>query len=259
MPTSIVNGANLYYETAGQGEPLVFIHGLGSSTRDWEYQVAAFASDYRVIAVDLRGHGQSDKPEGPYSIHLFVSDLVGMLGELGVTAAHLVGISLGGAVAFQLAIDRPAMVRTLTVVNGSPHLPATLEEAKQGVDRRVRLVRQYGMRALGQALVSNLLPAPEHAIRREEFVDRWAENDPDAFIEATRSTLFWDVTDQLGSIQCPVLIIAAEQDYTPVSFKESYLGLLPHAELAVIAGAHHAVPIECPEEFNAVLARFLAR
>ena len=259
MPTLIANNTRLYYETMGQGQPLVFIHGLGSSTRDWEFQIPIFSRDYQVITFDLRGQGQSDKPAGPYTIKMFAADLAGLLAGLGVKSAHLVGISLGGAVAFQFALDYPAVVKTLTVVNSGPSLGGTLEQAKQEIERRVGLVQQYGMRAMGQALGPNLFPAPEHATLRETFVERWAENDPNAYIEATRSMQGWNVTDQLNSIHCPALIIAADQDYTPVAMKEAYVKLLPNAELAVIANAHHAVPIERPQEFNAVLAQFLAK
>ena len=258
MPTMIVNNSGLYYEDTGQGHALVFIHGLGSSTRDWEFQVPVFSKDYRVITFDLRGHGQSDKPAGPYTIKMFAADLAGLLAGLGVKEAHVAGISLGGAVALQLALDDAAVVKTLTVVNSGPSLGGTLEQAQQEIDRRVGLVQQHGMRAMGQALAPNLFPAPEHAALRAAFVERWAANDPAAYIAATRSMLGWNVTDQLGAIQCPTLIIAADQDYTPLALKEAYVKLLPNARLAVIANAHHAVPIERPQEFNTVLARFLA-
>ena len=178
---------NVYYETHGQGQPLVFINGLGSSTRDWEYQVPEFARDYQVITFDLRGHGQSGKPAGPYSLALFAADTAGLLKALGVGPAHIVGISLGGGVAFYLAIDYPALVKTLTIVNSGPALGGTPEQAQQEIDRRVGIVQQLGMRAMGEGLSVRLLPKPEHAALRATFVERWAENDPAAYIEqATR-------------------------------------------------------------------------
>jgi 3-oxoadipate enol-lactonase len=259
MPTLLANNTRLHYEVTGQGQTLVFIHGLGSSTRDWEFQTPVFSKEYQVITLDLRGHGRSDKPEGPYTITMFAADLASLLAGLGVDSAHLVGISLGGAIAFQFALDYPNMVKTLTIVNSGPSLGGTPEQAQQEIERRVGLVQQYGMRAMGQALGPNLFPEPEHATLRETFIERWAENDPRAYIEATRSMLGWNVTDQLSSIQCPTLIVAADQDYTPVAMKEAYAKLMPNVQLAVIANAHHAVPIERPTEFNAGLAQFLAR
>lgn len=259
MPKIQSNHTNLYYKVHGEGYPLVFIHGLGSSTRDWESQVHEFSKAYQVITFDLRGHGQSDKPEGPYSLPMFAADLAGLLQALGVGSAHVVGISLGGSVAFQFALDYPAKVKTLTIVNSGPALGGTREQAQQEIERRAGIVQQLGMRAMGQALAPNLFPKSEHASLRETFVERWAANDPRAYIEATRSMLGWNVTDQLGSIHCPALIIAADQDYSSVEAKEAYVKLMPNAQLVVIADAHHATPIERPREFNAVLAQFLAQ
>src|SRR5579862_3087511 len=114
------NHIKLHHEIVGKGPSLVFIHGLGSSTRDWEFQIPEFAKSYQVITFDLRGHGQSDKPDVPYTIPMFAADTAGLLSSLGVERAHLVGISLGGAVAFQFALDYPDLLRTLTIVNSAP-------------------------------------------------------------------------------------------------------------------------------------------
>ena len=258
MPMIASNQTNLYYEVNGEGQPLVFIHGLGSSTRDWEPQVAEFSKDYQVITFDLRGHGRSAKPPGPYQISMFSADLAGLLQALSVASAHVAGISLGGAVAFQFALDHPSMVRTLTLVNSAPTLGGTAEQAEAEIARRVGIVQQLGMRAMGQALSPNLFPRPEQAALRESFVERWAENDAAAYVESTRSMLDWDVTARLGAITCPVLVAASDQDYGPLAAKEAYARLMPNARVVVIPDAHHAVPIERPEAFNPVLALFLA-
>ncbi len=258
MPLLAANHINLYYEVAGAGQPVVLIHGLGSSTLDWESQVPALSQTYQVVTFDLRGHGRSDKPAGPYQISQFAADLAGLLGALGIPSAHIVGISLGGGVAFQFALDYPALVRSLVLVNTAPALGGTPEQAEVEIARRVGIVQQLGMRAMGQALAPNLLPKPEHAALRETFIERWAENDPSAYIAATRSMLGWDVTARLGEITCPVLVIGSDQDYGPVSAKEVYRALMPNARLAVIPDAHHGVPFERPEAFNDVLGEFLA-
>lgn len=257
MPMVQVNTIRLYCEIHGTGQPLVLIHGLGSSTRDWEAQVHEFSTSYQVVTFDLRGHGQSDKPAGPYRMAMFSADLADLLQTLGIAATHVVGLSLGGAIAFQFALDYPARVRTLTIVNSAPTLgdPAY---AQQEIERRVGIVQQHGMRAMGQALSANLFPKPEQASLRETFVERWAENDPEAYIEATRSMLGWDVTNRLSTLERPTLVIAADQDYSPVAVKEAYIKLIPNAQLIVMSDAHHAVPMEQPEQFNTVLRRFLA-
>ena len=257
MPTLLVNNCSLYYEVQGQGETLLFIHGLGSSTRDWDAQVSVFASAYQVVTFDLRGHGRSDKPAGPYRIDQFAADAIGLLDALHVASAHVVGISLGGGVAFQIAIDYPARVKSLTIVNSAPALGVNPEDARKEIERRVAIVQQMGMRAMGEALSPNLFPKPEQAALRQTFIERWAENDPPAYIEATRSMLGWTVLDKIGSIQCPSLIIASDQDYTPVAAKEAYVKLMPQAQLVVLPDSHHAVPIEDPPNFNAALMTFL--
>jgi len=257
MPKVAVNHVELYYETRGQGPALVFIHGLGSSTRDWDRQTAEFSRSYQVITFDLRGHGQSDKPEGPYDVPMFAADMAGLLKALSTRSAHVVGVSLGGCVAFQFALDYPDRLTTLTIVNSAPTF-GTPEQVHKEIERRVGIVRQYGMRGMGQTLSVNLFPRPEHASLRDAFVERWAQNDPVAYVAATRSALNWDVTDRLRDIHCPTLVIAADQDYSPVAVKEAYVGLIPNAQLVIIRDAHHAVPLESPREFNAVLAQFLA-
>lgn len=258
MTTLRANGVDIYYEVAGEGQPLVFIHGLGSSTQDWESQVPVFAKSFKVITFDLRGHGRSDKPAGPYDVPMFSHDLAGLLQGLDIPRAHIVGISLGGGVAFEFAINYPAQTKTLTIVNSAPTL-GPVEQTQPEIERRVGIVQQLGMGAMGQALAAGLFPKPEQAPLRDTFVERWSRNDPQAYIAATRSMLGWNVMNRLGEIKCPSLIIAADQDYSPVAIKEMYIKLMPNAKLAVIPDAHHATPIEKPEEFNRVLLDFLSQ
>jgi 3-oxoadipate enol-lactonase len=252
MPRIQVNDVELYYEVNGAGPALLLLHGLGSSTRDWEAQVPEFCKKYKVVTFDLRGHGRSDKPSGPYSPGLFAADTAGLLTALGIESAHVVGESLGGAVAFQLAISFPARVRTLVIVNSAPMMAD-----KQTAEQRVAVVRQHGVRAMGELLGKGLFPKPEQASLRATFTERWAENDPQAYIEATLSLVGWDVTDRLGSIRCPTLVISADQDYWPLAAKEAYTKLIPGARLVVIPDSHHALPIEKPQEFNTVLWQFM--
>ena len=112
---------------------------------------------------------------------------------------------------------------------------------------------------MGQVLGERLFPKPEHASLRATFVERWAENDPRAYMDATRALDGWDVTDKLGSIRTPTLVISADQDYTPVAVKETYTKLMPNARLVVIPDAHHATPMEQPLKFNAALTEFLSK
>jgi 3-oxoadipate enol-lactonase len=259
MPRIAANKLELHYEIHGEGTALVFIHGLGSSTRDWEAQVTEFSTAYKVITFDLRGHGQSDKPPGPYSVPMFAADMADLLHGLGVESAHIVGLSLGGAVAFQFVVDQPEAVSTMTIVNSAPTMGGNRPEVKQEIRRRVEIVQQMGMRAMGEDLSKNLFPKAIHGALRETFVERWADNEPRAYIASLLAMSGWTVVDQLGSIRCPTLVIASDQDYTPVAAKEAYVKLMPDARLIVMPDTHHAASMEEPESFNAVLATFLAK
>jgi 3-oxoadipate enol-lactonase len=259
MPRMQSNHISLYYEVHGQGAPLVFIHGLGSSTRDWELQVAEFSKTHQVITFDLRGHGQSDKPAGACSMELFAEDTAGLLMALGVGPAHVVGLSLGGGVAFQLALQYASLVKTMVIVNSAPELVVRTFKDRLGVWQRFAIVRLLGMRKMGEVLSKRLFPKAEHASLRATFVERWAENDPLAYEKALRAMVGWSVMEAMGAIRCPTLVVSADQDYTPLAVKEAYTKLIPNAQLVVIADAHHATPVEQPEQFNAVLKDFLAR
>ena len=258
MPKIQSNGINLYYEIHGEGQPLLFIHGLGSSVRDWEFQVTEFSKSYKVITFDLRGHGQSDKPAGPYSMAMFAADVTGLLRGLGIDRAHVVGLSLGGGVAFQLAVDSPSMLKSLTIVNSTPELLVHSFKDQLMVWQRIAIVKLLGMKKMGEVLSKRLFIKPEQEDIRQTFVTRWAENDQRAYLHAMRALVGWSVSARIGSISCPTLIIAADQDYSPISDKEEYTARIPGAQLVIIPDSRHATPVEHPEEFNLVLKKFLA-
>jgi 3-oxoadipate enol-lactonase len=259
MPRIQCNGTSLYYETSGAGEPLLFIHGLGSSTRDWEQQVAEFSSSYMVVTFDQRGHGRSEKPRGPYSIAMFAADAAALMQALRIEAAHVVGLSLGGCVAFQLALDAPESVTTLSVVNSAPEFVLRTVKSKAAICLRFAIVRLFGMKKMGEVLSKRLFVKPEQEALRRTFVARWAENDRRAYLDALRAMIGWSVTARLKEIRCPTLIVAADQDYTPVALKQAYIAKLAQAELVVIDDSRHATPMEKPQALNLALRAFLAK
>jgi 3-oxoadipate enol-lactonase len=257
MPTLRLGDIDTFYELNGAGDPVVLIHGLGSSARDWEQQVPALADRYRVLTYDIRGHGRTSKPRGPYSVTQFAKDLVLLLEGIGHRPAHVVGISMGGMIAFQLAVDRPDLVRSLVIVNSGPALvPSKLAEYL-AVWSRIAIAKLRGPGVMGGVLAPRLFPSPDQEPLRRQFVERWAENDKDAYYAALRAIIGWSVRDSVGGIRCPVLVVAADHDYTPVSAKEAYLAQIPGATLKVIADSRHATPMERPEAFNRVLREFL--
>lgn len=259
MPDIEANGVKLNYEITGQGQPILFIHGLGSSGRDWEYQIDFFSPSYRVVTYDVRGHGKSEKPRGPYSVPLFAADTVALIRALQIEPAHIVGISMGGMIAFELVVSAPELVRSLVIVNSAPALVIKTISERVQLLQRLWIVRLLGMRKMGEVLSQRLLPKAEHAPLRELFVQRWAENDRRAYLDSMRALVNWSVADKLATIHCPTLVIASDHDYTPVETKQAYVAQMPTAELVVIEDARHAVTVEKPAEFNQVLKAFLAR
>jgi len=258
MPILDLDNIQLNYQIIGDGEPLLLLHGLGSSSQDWELQVDHFSRQFKVIIVDLRGHGKSDKPAGPYSISLFAEDTARLLMELNCSPAHVLGISLGGMVAFQMAISFPGVVKSLIIVNSTPDLvPKTLKD-RFGIWQRLMIVRFMGMRKMGEVLGKRFLPDSEQAELRKVFIDHWAENHKPAYLESMKAVVGWSVLDQLKDIKAPTLVLGAEGDYFPTEAKEAYTKRIPGAKLEIIKNTRHALPAEDPEIFNQAVLGFLA-
>ncbi|WAH57545.1 alpha/beta hydrolase [Pseudomonas silvicola] len=252
------DGCTLHYEEYGQGEPLLLVHGLGSSAQDWEYQVPALAPFFRLIVVDLRGHGRSEKPRERYSIAGFAADLAALLDRLGTGPVHYVGLSMGGMTGFQMAVDYPALLRSLTIVNSAPEVKLRKPLDYWQWFKRWSLMHLVSMGAIGQGLGKSLFPRPEQAELRRKISERWARNDKHAYMASFNAIIGWGVQERIGQIRCPTLIISADHDYTPVALKEQYVKLIPQAKLAVIADSRHATPLDQPEHFNRTLKDFLA-
>jgi 3-oxoadipate enol-lactonase len=254
-----IGDVDLHCEIAGSGEPLLFLHGLGSCTDDWRPQIEFFRGRYRVIACDLRGHGRSSKPHERYSIEGFARDVASLLGELRAGPTHVVGLSLGGMVAFQLAVDAPQLVRSLVIVNSGPAVP--VQTIKQRLPLYIRLAYAHllGLRGMGRMIAKRLFPKPEQVELQRAFVERLAANDTHCYLASLRAIFGgWSVADRLKDIRCPVLVLSSDQDYTPVALKQAYAARLAHARVVVVPDSRHALPIEKPREFNDALTGFLA-
>eukprot|EP00659_Diplonema_papillatum_P013354 gene13353-20568_t len=241
----------------GHGAPLILIHGLGSSCLDWELQVPVLSQHYRLVVVDVRGHGRSDKPRERYSIAGFTADLVALIEHLHLPPAHVVGLSMGGMIAFQLAVDEPQMLKSLCIVNSAPQVKVRSASDYWQWAKRWSLARILSLNTIGKALGSLLFPKPEQAELRRKMAERWAKNDKRAYLASFDAIVGWGVQEQLSKISCPTLVISADHDYTPVAQKEIYVKLLPDARLVVIEDSRHATPLDQPERFNNTLLDFL--
>ncbi len=262
MPYQEINGIRLRYETWGVGEtPLLLLHGLGSSADDWFMQLPAFAPYFRCVAVDLRGHGLSDKPDGPYSVALFAADAAALLSALGAAPAHVLGLSLGGMVAQQLAIAYPHLVRSLVLINTLPGIwPPSWHIVRVGLRRLSAPWRRRSMAEQAARVAADLFPRPQQAFLRAQVQARLASNDPEAYRKATLAVAAFRPGNSLRRIVCPVLIIAGEEDrVVPRLYQERLRRALPGAEFIRLPGVGHASNVEAPDAVNEAVLAFLRR
>jgi 3-oxoadipate enol-lactonase len=261
MPYHLVNGIRLRYETWGVGStPLVLIHGLGSSGDDWFVQLPAFAPHFLCVAVDLRGHGLSEKPAGRYSIGVFAADVAALLRALDLPPAHILGLSLGGMVAQQLALAQPQLVRSLVLINTLPGLwPPPRQIMRMGLHRLTSPWRAPDMARIAERVAADLFPDPAAEFFRTQAAARFAANDPAAYHNATLAVArFWPGS-ALQRIACPTLIIAGDADLVvPGVYQERLRKALPHAGFVSIPGAGHACNIDRPEVVNTAVLEFLS-
>ncbi len=258
MPGLLVRGVTLHYEDEGRGEPVLLLHGLGNSGRDWEFQLPALlAAGYRVIRPDLLGFGRSGRPEEGFGPSEMAADMRTLLQSLGVTGAHLVGYSMGGAVAYQLAVEEPERWASLGIINSVPSfVPQRLHDHWQFLMRHV-LSRVLGMQKMAEMLTQRLFPARPDLVER--MLPRYADNDPTVYGHVLAALSGWDVRAQLSRICCPVLVMAAEQDYFRLQDVQESLALLPDGELQVVPDTRHGLPMEQPDIVSQALLRLFSR
>lgn len=257
MPTLRLADLDLYFEEAGQGEPVLLLHGLGSSGRDWELVAPRLAARHRVVVPDVRGHGRSDKPAGAYGVALFAKDIAALCERLGLAHVHVVGLSMGGMIAFELAVKRPDLVRSLVIVNSGPDMVPRTLSMSLALGMRVFVLKHFGSRCLAALIAPKLFPKPEQAALRRRVQEALGSNDQDVYLRATQGLIGWTVLPRVGEIRCPVLCLASDRDYTPVSTKRAYVRLLTNARLEEIKDSGHAAPMDQPEQVSASILRFL--
>lgn len=257
MPMHDNGGVRIAWESTGSGPALLLLHGLGGGLADWEPQVAPFAARYRVIRLDVRGHGASDKPRGPYRVEDFTGDAIAVLRTQGTGPVHVVGLSMGGMIALQMALDAPELVRSLVLANTGPEVRAENLKERIALWQRRILTRMLSMEKWAIALSDRLFPEPGQEPMRAEFRRRWAANDPIAYREAYQALLRWSVADRLGEITKPTLVIHSEFDYTTLERKQRWATRIPTARTVTIAGGRHAVSMDKSADFNRAVLEFL--
>lgn len=258
-----INGITMSYDDLGSGSPVVLIHGFPLNREMWHPQAQALSqAGFRCIAPDLRGFGQSEAPEGPYSMSLFADDIIALLDRLGIERAVIGGMSMGGYVLLNLLDrypDRLSAACFLTTRCGDDD-----EAVKAGRLALLERARRDGIRTLTELFTSTL------------FAGRTAERNPGLIRDMRRWMLSTDLkgmegalhamlnrrdyTPLLGKFALPCLVIGAEDDRAvrPEDIRILAEGL-PNAELCLIPGAGHMANLEKPSLFNDCLLRFLRR
>ena len=256
MPFFNDDAGRLYYLTRGSGAPVVLIHGLGSSAADWAFQVPALETRYRVIVPDLPGCGHSlPRPHG-YGIDALARALWALLDGLGVEAPNLVGFSLGGAVALQMALQRPAAVPRLVLINSlasyrTDHWIKWLEARATAA-----LVRVLGLPRAGRLVAARLFPSPAQQAMRQRCASVLGSASPTTYLGMAFALERWSVADSLDRLTCRTLLIAAQRDYTPLAEKVDMAAKLG-AQIVVVRGSRHGTPFDAIRATNASLLAHL--
>jgi pimeloyl-ACP methyl ester carboxylesterase len=268
-----VNGSPLNVIELGEGPPLLFIHGLSGSWPNWLEQLPVFGASRRVIALDLPGFGRSPMPPEPITISYYARTIDALLEELGVSAAAVVGNSMGGFISAELAINFPQRVERLALVS-----PAGISTYNDPRGTRA-LPRLHRVERLVGAYTAWVAAHAETVARRPRlrnatfgFVARHARELPSAlvaeqirgagkpgFLQGLQANLEYDFRDRLPEIVCPTLIVWGDRDRViTVRDAERYSELIPGSRKVIFADTGHVAMLERPAEFNALLEEFLS-
>ena len=265
MPhATAADGTRIHYEVIGfrRHAPVLFVQGLGAEKNSWNLQRAALALRWRTVALDNRGAGRSDKPEGTYDLEQMADDAVAVLDHAGIESAHVVGLSMGGAISQIIALKHPNRVRSLTLVATACRNHPWREELLRSW---AETARTHGMGAVGKEAARwmigprsfrRLLPALGWLGPLQIF------NPAGAFVSQVQAILQTtnELTDELSNIDCPTMVVVGNQDVlTPRGDAEEIASRIPTAELVIISGGAHGLHIEHASTFNRVLLEFLGR
>ncbi len=231
MATVRYDGADLYYASCGQGEPLLLLHGNGEDSSYFCGQIPSLKRHYRVIVMDTRGHGRSGRGEGQLNFTRFARDAAAVLDALGLSSAHVLGYSDGGNTAIRLALDAPERVRSL-ILNGANLDPSGIKWTVQ-----TPIVLGYGL--------CRLIGLCDAGAREKAGILGLMVHHPHVR------------PSELSAIRVPTLVIAGEHDAVRQRHTERIAGSIPHARLRIIPGGSHAVAAQKPAAFNRELLQFL--
>jgi len=265
MPTKTVGGLEMYYELSGSGAAVVFISGVTQDHVPWKvFQVPAFSgAGYQCLVFDNRDVGQTgESPLGSYPVARFAQDTVELTEQLGIRSFHLVGYSMGGMIAQELALAFPGRIRTLTLLATAPKVDAyvatlfaTLKAAKLKLSLE-EFLRTIGLRVFTHRFYEN----PDNV---QKWMSRALANpypqSAASFVRQADAILGHNTMDRLHGIAIPTHVVVGEEDiFVFPRFSQSLAATIPAAKLTVIPEAGHAVAAERATEFNRIALEFLA-
>lgn len=257
----IVGDVSLHARIDGSEGPwVVLCHGLACDHTLWDATAAHLAPRYRVLRYDLRGHGRSDAPVGPYSMLRMADDVAALMDGLDVPQAHFVGISLGGMIGQTLAVRYPEQLHSLTLVDTVCRTP---RQAHPMWHERIGHVEAHGMAGVLDATLQRWLTAPyraAHPNQVERIRQMVLATPVRGYVGACLAILGFDQADALARIHCPTLVVVGDKDQgCPVADSRAIADGIPAAQFEVLPDAAHLSPIEQAEQFHAVLDAFLCK
>lgn len=249
-----------YTDLNPNGQPVVLLlHGLGATAVSWSFQLPALVeSGFRALAVDMRGFGGSTYPGGNNNPRIMSEDTAKFLSHLEISTTHLIGISMGGTIALQFVLDHPSKVESLILVNTFAKLRPKRFSYWLFYGIRFILVQVLGLATQARFVVNRLLPHPGQKILREELYNQIIQANVVGYRSIIRSFVRLDLTDRLGEIQSPTLVISGENDsVVPPETQFEIVDKIPNAQHVLIPNSGHAVIAEKPDEFNQAMLDFL--
>lgn len=249
----------VHWESYGEGPAIVFLHAMLLGKYEWSHSMFHFARTHRVIVLDHRGHGRSERGDGGWSIREMSSDLVSVLDRANVDRAVLAGNSMGGMIAVQTALDAPKRVRALVVVSSATNLaPMIPQEAWRAYEENFE--RTFGV--MTEMALSERTKRERPEVR--QMIEGSMRATPD-FARTGRGCMHdpggvfhWNVRDRLREIACPTLVLAGAEDRAvPIEATRTLATAIPNATFEIVPDVAHYFPLERPADFNARIDAFL--
>jgi pimeloyl-ACP methyl ester carboxylesterase len=256
MPKIIVNSIEMNYEDIGKGETLVLLHGLGSTIKDWDFQIPVLSEKFRLIIPDFRGHGKSGINNDDFGVEFLTEDIFQLLQKLAINKASFIGFSMGGAVAFQMAVSHPDLVDKLIIVNSGPDFDNMGKIGEDMVESRTTFLKTKGLQELAKEISKNMFPEPQQQKLRQEFEERCSKNSLEVYYKTFVTLMNWGLGEKLETISHKTLVVGSDMDYMPVSYKEGYASRMQNARVAIVSNSRHGVVMDQYDAFNTVILKF---